>query len=227
MNSVATLQPFTAPRARRQFHIRPALPCADGLYARVFEDILDGQFSTGLSEELLMRTYNAGRSQVRRVVTRLTHQGIIFARPNQRAHVAEPDAEQIRQVLQARRMAEGSIIERLCTTTTRQALEPLRAIVARERQSGETSRQSTTTRLGVEFHLELARMAGNTPLVHFLEELAPLTGLALMQHPCRTEDWRSREAIVNAMENGDAVTAMMQMTIYLDRLVALQWTRTG
>ncbi|KPA96729.1 GntR family transcriptional regulator [Pseudomonas asplenii] len=224
MNSVATLLPFPAARARRRPHARQALPGADGLYARVFEDILEGRFAAGLSEELLMRTYTAGRSEVRRVVTRLTRQRIIHARPNQRAHVAQPDAEQIRQVLQARRMAEYSTIERVCATITDLALESLRGLVARERQSCESNRQKTAIRLGTEFHLELARMAGNTPLVHFLEELVPLTGLALMQHPPRTEDWRIREAIVNAMENGDVVTAMVELTAYLERLAALQWS---
>ncbi|KPA89213.1 transcriptional regulator [Pseudomonas asplenii] len=224
MNSVATLLPFPAARARRRPHARQALPGADGLYTRVFEDILEGRFAAGLSEELLMRTYTAGRSEVRRVVTRLTRQRIIHARPNQRAHVAQPDAEQIRQVLQARRMAEYSTIERVCATVTDLALESLRGLVARERQSCESNRQKTAIRLGTEFHLELARMAGNTPLVHFLEELVPLTGLALMQHPPRTEDWRIREAIVNAMENGDVVTAMVELTAYLERLAALQWS---
>ncbi len=121
-------------------------------------------------------------------------------------------------------MAEIGIIEQVSATTTELTLESLRTIIVRERQSLEINRQSTTTRLGMEFHLELARMGGNTPLIHFLEELVPLTGLALMQHTSRTEDWRIREAIVNAMENGNAFAATVQMTAYLDRLATLHWS---
>ncbi|MEF9671792.1 GntR family transcriptional regulator [Pseudomonas sp. PCH446] len=161
MNSVAIPLPFTA---RRAVVPSPRLVVsAETLYAQVFEDILERQFAEGLSEEVLMRAYGAGRNQVRRVMTRLARQQVILARPNQRARVAEPDAEQIRQTLQARRLAETSVIELVCARAGGAILEPLRALVARERQHAEAGRQSTATRLGGEFHLELARLAGNAP----------------------------------------------------------------
>ncbi|WP_248804648.1 GntR family transcriptional regulator [Pseudomonas sp. MWU13-2100] len=221
MNSVAIPLPFTA---RRAVVPSPRLVVsAETLYAQVFEDILERQFAEGLSEEVLMRAYGAGRNQVRRVMTRLARQQVILARPNQRARVAEPDAEQIRQTLQARRLAETSVIELVCARAGGAILEPLRALVARERQHAEAGRQSTATRLGGEFHLELARLAGNAPLAHFLGGLVPLTGLALAQHSPHSADWRVREAIVNAVENGDAGSGVERLTEYLDRLAVLQW----
>lgn len=222
MNSVAPSLPFTARRAV----VPPRGPafCAETLYAQVFEDILDHQFAEGLSEEALIRAYGAGRSQVRRVMNRLARQQVILTRPNQRARVAEPDAEQIRQTLQARRLAEISVLELVCARADGLALAPLRTLVVRERQNAEAGRQSTATRLGGEFHLELARLAGNTPLAHFLGGLVPLTGLALAQHPARIGDWRVREAIANAVENGDAGVGIEWLREYLDRLAVLQWS---
>ncbi|MCU1741444.1 MULTISPECIES: GntR family transcriptional regulator [unclassified Pseudomonas] len=222
MNSVATPLPFTTRRAV----VPPKGPafCAETLYAQVFEDILERQFAEGLSEEALIRAYGAGRSQVRRVMSRLARQQVILTRPNQRARVAEPDAEQIRQTLQARRLAEISVIELVCAKADGLTLAPLRTLVARERQNAEAGRQSTATRLGGEFHLELARLAGNAPLAHFLGGLVPLTGLALAQHSTRVEDWRVREALVAAVENGDTGAATGRLTEYLDRLAVLQWS---
>ncbi|NWA26690.1 GntR family transcriptional regulator [Pseudomonas gingeri] len=219
MNSVATPLPFA-----RRTGMPPQGPafCAETLYAQVFEDILDRQFAEGLSEEALIRLYGAGRSQVRRVISRLARQQLILTRPNQRARVAEPDAEQIRQTLQARRLAEISVIELVCAKAAGLTFAPLRTLVTRERQGAEAGRQSLATRLAGEFHLELARMAGNAPLAHFLSGLVPLSGLALAQHPTRIEDWRVREAIVNAVENGDAGAAIERLTEYLDRLALLQ-----
>jgi len=222
MNSVATPLPFTARRAFAQ-PLGPAC-CAETLYAQVFEDILERQFADGLSEEALIRAYGAGRSQVRRVMTRLARQQVIVTRPNQRARVAEPDAEQIRQTLQARQLAETSVIQLVCGRAAGLTFEPLRALVARERQSTEGGRRSTATRLGGEFHLELARMAGNAPLANFLGALVPLTGLALAQHSTRLEDWRAREAIVNALENGNPRAAIERMSDYLGRLAVLHWS---
>lgn len=219
MNSVATPLPFTARPAFAQ-PLGPAC-CAERLYAQVFEDILERQFADGLSEDALIRAYGAGRSQVRRVMTRLARQQVIVTRPNQRARVAEPDAEQIRQTLQARRLAETSVIQLACARAAGLTFEPLRALVTRERQSTEGGRQSTATRLGGEFHLELARMAGNAPLANFLSALVPLTGLAQAQHSTRLEDWRAREAIVNALENGNARAAIERMSDYLDRLAIM------
>jgi len=222
MNSVATSLPFTARRAL----VPPQGPafCAETLYAQVFEDILDHQFAEGLSEEALIRAYGAGRSQVRRVMSRLARQQVILTRPNQRARVAEPDAEQIRQTLQARQLAETRVIELACAGAAGLTFAPLRTLVVRERQNAEAGRQSTATRLGGEFHLELARLAGNAPLAHFLGGLVPLTGLALAQHPARIGDWRVREAIANAVENGDAGVGIEWLREYLDRLAVLQWS---
>ena len=222
MNSVATSLPFTARRAL----VPPRDPafCAETLYAQVFEDILDHQFAEGLSEEALIRAYGAGRSQVRRVMSRLARQQVILTRPNQRARVAEPDAEQIRQTLQARQLAETRVIELACAGAAGLTFAPLRTLVVRERQNAEAGRQSTATRLGGEFHLELARLAGNAPLAHFLGGLVPLTGLALAQHPARIGDWRVREAIANAVENGDAGVGIEWLREYLDRLAVLQWS---
>ncbi len=222
MNSVATPLPFTARRAFAP-PLGPAC-CAETLYAQVFEDILDRQFADGLSEDALIRAYGAGRSQVRRVMSRLARQQVILTRPNQRARVAEPDAEQIRQTLQARQLAETIVIQLACARVDDLTFGPLRALVARERQSTESDRQSTATRLGGEFHLELARMAGNAPLAQFLGGLVPLTGLALTQHSTRAGDWRAREAIVDALENGNAMAATERMADYLDRLAVLHWS---
>ncbi|NWB31137.1 GntR family transcriptional regulator [Pseudomonas gingeri] len=219
MNSVATPLPFIATRA----FVQPRGPacCAETLYARVFEDILDRRFANGLSEEAVMQAYDAGRSQVRRVLSRLARQQVILTRPNQRARVAEPGAEQLRQTLQARRLAEASVIQLLCAKAAGLRFEALQTLVASERRSVEDHRQSAAIRLGGEFHLELARMAGNAPLAHFLGGLVPLTGLALARSAVPVEGWQGRETILHALENGNAWGAIESMADYLDRLAVL------
>ncbi|NVZ25682.1 GntR family transcriptional regulator [Pseudomonas gingeri] len=219
MNSVAPPLPFTATRA----FVQPRGPacCAETLYARVFEDILDRRFATGLSEESVMQAYGAGRSQVRRVLGRLARQQVILTRPNQRARVAEPGAEQLQQTLQARRLAETSVIQLLCGNAGGLRFDALHALVARERRSVEDHRQSAAIRLGGEFHLELARMAGNAPLAHFLGGLVPLTGLAQAQQSTHREDWPAREAILHELENGNPRAAIERLVDHLDQLSGL------
>ena len=76
-------------------------------------------------------------------------------------------------------------------------------------------------RLAGEFHLQLADMAGNAPLAHFLGSLVPLTSLAIAQFDVQMEGycvWRAHLAIVEAVERGDVAMAERLMSLHLDHL---------
>jgi len=97
-------------------------------------------------------------------------------------------------------------------------LKRLRTLVENERQCAERGR---AIRLSGEFHLQLAQMAGNAPLVHFLESLVPLTSLAIAQceeqmHSCCA--WQDHLAIIDAVERGNTATATMLINRHLDHL---------
>ncbi|WP_446731287.1 FCD domain-containing protein [Pseudomonas sp. S11A4] len=72
-----------------------------------------------------------------------------------------------------------------------------------------------------EFHLQLARMAGNVPLTHFLRSLVPLTSLAIARNQCSTRSCCASQehlALVEVVERGDASKAGMLMNRHLDHL---------
>jgi len=99
-----------------------------------------------------------------------------------------------------------------------QDLKRLRTLVENERQCAERGR---AIRLSGEFHLQLAQMAGNAPLAHFLESLVPLTSLAIAQceeqmHSCCA--WQDHLAIVDAVECGNTAAATMLINRHLDHL---------
>jgi DNA-binding GntR family transcriptional regulator len=85
----------------------------------------------------------------------------------------------------------------------------------------EQDRRGAAIRLSGEFHLQLAQMAGNAPLAHFLGSLVPLTSLAIARCGVETLSccaWQAHAAIVEAVECGDASTAGMLMNRHLDHL---------
>jgi len=211
MNSFASPQTLVA---------LPFAPSVDDLYARIFEAILEQQIHPGsrFTEESLAQMFGVRRSDVREVLMQLSHQQIIILRVNHRPRVAEIDAEQTRQTLHARRLAEVMLVRLACQRPCPQDLKRLRALIEREHLCAE---RGPAIRLSGEFHLRLAEMAGNAPLAHFLGSLVPLTSLTLAQFDAQVDGyctWRAHTGIIDAVERRDAAMAVTLMNRHLDHL---------
>ena len=208
---------FASPQTLATLPVRPSV---DDLYSQVLEAIFELRIHSAsrFTEESLAQMFGARRSDMREVLMRLSHQHIILLRANHRPRVTEPDAEQTRQTLHARRLAEVMLVRLAGQRASAQDLKRLRTLVENERQCAERGR---AIRLSGEFHLQLAQMAGNAPLAHFLESLVPLTSLAIAQceeqmHSCCA--WQDHLAIVDAVERGNTATATMLINRHLDLL---------
>ncbi|EJN22326.1 transcriptional regulator [Pseudomonas sp. GM79] len=217
MNSFASPQIFTAlPFSRTD----TGKPPPDDLYSRIFDAILEQRIhaASRFTEDSLAQMFSARRSDIRGVLTQLSHQQIIILRTNHRPRVAAPDAEQIRQTLHARRLTEITLVRLACQRPRPQDLERLRDLIDSERQY---TARGPAIRLSGEFHLQLAEMAGNAPLAHFLGTLVPLTSLAIAQFDAQVGGDCARKehtAIVDAVERRDVVMAEMLMNRHLDHL---------
>ncbi|PJK32646.1 GntR family transcriptional regulator [Pseudomonas sp. S10E 269] len=198
-------------------------PSVDDIYPRLFDAILEQRIapSSRFTEEGLGETFGVSRSVIRRVLAKLSHQQVIILRPNQRAQVAAPDAQQARQILEARRMTEVTVVQLACAQATPLQLRQLRELIARERDCIERDQRGPAIRLSGEFHLQLAAMAGNAPLAQFLNSLVPLTSLIIAQYEakaCTYCAWQEHVAIVEAVERRDSTTAVNLMMQHLDHL---------
>lgn len=200
-------------------------PSVDDIYPRLFDAILEQRIAPGsrFTEESLGETFGVSRSVIRRVLAKLSHQQVIILRPNQRAQVAAPDAQQTRQILEARRMTEMTVVQLACAQATSTQIRQLRELIARERECIERDQRGPAIRLSGEFHLHLAAIAANGPLAQFLNSLVPLTSLVIAQYEakaCTYCAWQEHMAIVDAVERRDSATAMTLMTQHLDHLEA-------
>lgn len=218
---------FATPSHSRQ--VPAALPFSrllapvDDLYPRLLEAILEQRIDAAsrFTEDSLKHMFGVSRADVRRALTQLCHEQVIVLRANHRPRVATPDAEQTRQTLHARRLTESTLVRLACQRPQAEGLKRLRALIERERQAVEQDRRGAAIRLSGEFHLQLARMAGNAPLAHFLGSLVPLTSLAIARcggttHNCCA--WQEHLALVEAVECGDVCRASMLMNQHLDHL---------
>ena len=195
----------------------------DDIYPRLFDAILEQRIapSSRFTEESLGETFGVSRSVIRRVLAKLSHQQVIILRPNQRAQVAAPDAQHTRQILEARRLTEITVVQLACAQATAMQIRQLRELIAQERNAIERDQRGPAIRFSGEFHLQLAHMAGNAPLAQFLNSLVPLTSLIIAQFEtkaCTYCAWQEHVAIVDAVEQRDAHTAVALMTQHLDHL---------
>jgi len=211
MNSFASPQTLTA---------LPFPRPADDLYSRVFDAILEQRIhaASRFTEESLAQMFNARRSDIRGVLTRLSHQQVIVLRANHRPRVAAPDIEHTRQIFHARRLTETTLVKLACQQPRPQDLKRLYALIDSERQC---IARGPAIRLSGEFHLQMAEMAGNAPLAHFLGSLVPLTSLAIAQFDAQAEGycvWQVHAGILDSVERGDAAMAVALMNRHLDHL---------
>jgi DNA-binding GntR family transcriptional regulator len=195
----------------------------EDLYPRLFDAILEQRIDedSRFTEDSLQAMFGAGRADVRRVLTQLSHEQIVVLRANHRPRVAAPDRELIRQTLHARRLAEHTLVRLACQRPQPDDLKCLRTLIEREKRAIEQARRGAAIRLSGEFHLQLARMAGNLPLAHFLRSLVPLTSLAIARSHFSTQSccaWQEHLALVEVVERGDVSKAGMLMNRHLDHL---------
>lgn len=198
-------------------------PSLDDVYPRLFDAILEQRIAptSRFTEESLGETFGVSRSVIRRVLAKLSHQQVIILRPNQRAQVAAPDAQQTRQVLEARRMTEVTVVQLACVHATSAQVRQLRELITRERECIERGQRGPAIRLSGEFHLHLAAMARNAPLAQFLNSLVPLTSLIIARYETKARTycaWQDHVAIVEAIAQRDANAAVTLMTQHLDHL---------
>lgn len=200
-------------------------PSVDDIYPRLFDAILEQRIapSSRFTEEGLGETFGVSRSVIRRVLAKLSHQQVIILRPNRRAQVAAPDAQQTQQILEARRLTEITVVQLACAQAMPTQIRQLRELIARERDCIERDQRGPAIRLSGEFHLQLAAMARNAPLAQFLNSLVPLTSLIIAQYEaqaCTYCAWQEHVAIVDAVEQRDVSSAIRLMTQHLDHLEA-------
>ncbi|MGC5701906.1 GntR family transcriptional regulator [Pseudomonas sp. NFXW11] len=206
----------------------PRRPCGekkllvDDVYPQIFDAILEQRIAPGsrFTEDSLGQAFGVSRSIIRQVLARLSHQQVVILRPNHRPQVAAPDLEQTRQILHARRLTEITLV-RLAGQRPRRQLQPLRQLIAREREAIERDQRGPAIRLSGEFHLQLAEVAGNGPLAQFLGSLVPLTSLAIARVEGRARNhcaWQEHSRIIDALEEADVEQAEALMNQHLDHL---------
>jgi DNA-binding GntR family transcriptional regulator len=195
----------------------------DEMYDRIVEAITEHRLAPGtrLREERLAELFDVSRTQVRPVLQRLEHDGLVERQPRRGAVVAAPSSEATAQIFDARRLVEPWLVRCCCERADRSSLKRLERVVQNENRARASGDQRAVVRLSGDFHRVLAELAGNQPLTQLMHGLTVRTCLAIVANrastgsTCREDE---HEKIVQAIGTGDVRRAMKLMTEHLDHI---------
>ena len=174
-----------------------------------------------LPEAPLCEAFDCNRSQIRRVLIVLAERGVVTLHANRGAFVASPDAEEARNVFEARRAVERSIVLAAAARIDAAALKELRDNAQAGGAAEARGDRSELIRLSGAFHLRLAEAAGNAVLTRFLEDLVARTSLIIGLYGSRATrscSEEEHEALLAALADRDGPRAADLMDRHLDHV---------
>jgi DNA-binding GntR family transcriptional regulator len=182
------------------------------IYGAVVNAVMSHRLPPGtrLGEAEFCELYQVSRTTVRKALQRLAHDHIVVLRPNRGAVIASPSPQEARDVFAARRALEREIVPLVVQQVTPTSLKRIRAAIDAEEQARRSGDRAAWIRLGGEFHLLLAELAGNTVLQRFMMELVSRSSLiiAVYESPgvpmCGNDEHSQLLALI---ERGDAGAA--------------------
>jgi DNA-binding GntR family transcriptional regulator len=190
---------------------------------RIFAAVMERRLRPGakLSENILCDAFGVSRTQVRRIFVVLAERGIVTLHPNRGAFVASPSPEEARDVFEARRTIERSVVADAARRITREQVDELRSYVMRGAAAAANDNRREAVRLSGEFHIKLASVAGNPVIVRFVEELVARTSLIIALFGLRQSfscSEQEHNGLLEALSAQDAIRAAALMDHHLKHI---------
>lgn len=188
--------------------------------------IIDRRLAPGtkLSEAEVGALFDVSRTVVRSALQMLSFEGLVKSERNRGSFVANPSPEEARQVFDSRRLIEPALAAAAIERIRPSDIATFRNLLLEEsRLMGErgASVRRAEIRASGDFHLVLARVAGNAVLERFMEELVARSSLVIALYgrtgasSCGHADHGS---ILAALEQRDAALAGNLLTHHIDHI---------
>ncbi len=190
--------------------------------------IVDRRLAPGtkLSEAEVGTLFDVSRTVVHYALQMLTFEGLVKTERNRGAFVSNPSPEEARHVFASRRLIEPGIVTAAAGRIDAQQIEAFRAQLQEEDRyrhvRGAEARRAEIKASG-DFHLLIAKVAGNTILEKFMDELVARSSLVIALYgrsgvsSCGHDEHLH---ILEALERGDAETATRLMLHHIDHIEA-------
>jgi DNA-binding GntR family transcriptional regulator len=199
------------------------------MYERMISAVLDQRLPPGtkLVEDKLATAFGVSRTRIRPVLVRLANEQVVTLVPNRGATVAQPSAQEAREVFEVRRLIEPTLLAQFITKAGWADLQVLHRCIEEEEAARKAGDLRRAIRLAGDFHLEIAERSGHQTLGRILRELVSRTSLILMAYgpplgPEREDatacGCREHRTLLDAIGRRDAAEAGLRMREHLTRL---------
>ena len=190
--------------------------------------IVDRRLAPGtkLNEAEVGTLFEVSRTVVRAALQALAFEGLVKTERNRGAFVANPSPEEARQVFDSRRVVEPGLARAAAARATPVDIAAFRSRLEDESrllsERGPSARRAEIHASG-DFHLLLAKVAGNAILERFMEELVARSSLVIALYgrsgasSCGHDEHAN---IVSALEAGDGDKAAQLLLTHIDHIEA-------
>ncbi|RFA18722.1 hypothetical protein B7R25_04725 [Subtercola boreus] len=163
-----------------------------------------------LPEEDLGTHFGVSRTLVRAALAQLALEGLVDIGKTKSATVARPTKADAREAFELRRALEREVAHLVAGRWNADLGRALETHIAAERTASDQGNHKLSVRLGAEFHILLADMAGNSLLRRYVFEVVGRTTLILavygQAHP-QQDSLDEHIKLVEALKRGDAADA--------------------
>ncbi|MGV7211145.1 GntR family transcriptional regulator [Oxalobacteraceae bacterium A2-2] len=210
----ASSKPEPAAQAEQAVRTKRGTTAIDlRIYRAVVNAVMSHRLPPGthLGEADFCELYQVSRTTVRKALQRLAHDHIIELRPNRGAVIASPSPQEARDIFAARRAIEREIVPLVIRSATPSSLRQIREALDAEDQARRSGDRANWIRLGGEFHLLLAELAGNQVLQRFMQELVSRCSLiiALYETPgapmCENDEHQDLMSLIEQGKEQEAL----------------------
>lgn len=191
---------------------------------RIYQDIYDAIMEhrlpprTKLTEQVLCQIYDTARHTVRKVLARLSSEGMVDLEANRGAFIACPSTTEIKDMFELRNIIEHAVLEKVGQKAGSRQLAGLRKMVEQERHSYLNGDRPAWIRLSAQFHLALAELTGNLLIVETLRRLVSRTTLMIAKNEAPGHNacsFDEHDTVLAALEHGDIAAAQEHMAHHL------------
>lgn len=190
--------------------------------------IVDRRLAPGtkLNEAEVGTLFDVSRTVARAALQALAFEGLVKTERNRGAFVANPTPEEARQVFASRRLIEPGLAMAAARTITAQDIAAFRERLEHEshllHERGPSARRAEIHASG-DFHLLLAKVAGNAILLRFMEELVARSSLVIALYGksgASSCGHGEHGDILAALEQGDGERAGRLLLTHIDHIEA-------
>ncbi|CAH0529227.1 Fatty acid metabolism regulator protein [Vibrio hippocampi] len=151
------------------------------IYQQILKAIVEHKLEPGvrLPEDKLSEAFGISRTGIRKVLQRLALERFVVIQPNKGAHVNNPSKQEAEEVLDSRILLEPLMISDILRHWSKEASNHFRDMVKEEKQADENGDLAASIQLTARFHFELAKLANNSVLAEFIEQLCYRSSLII------------------------------------------------